>query len=52
MRAEGRHSPDRGDALLGCIVCGYRLSGAATAQTVDESEEGESDFGSPLVGGW
>lgn len=26
MRAEGRHSPDRGDALLGCIVCGNGLS--------------------------
>ncbi len=22
MRAEGRHSPDRGDAVLGCIACG------------------------------
>lgn len=52
MRAEGRHSPDRGDALLGCIVCGSRLSGAVTAHAVDESEVGASDFATRHVGGW
>jgi hypothetical protein len=52
MRAEGRHSPDRGDALLGCIVCGSRLSGAVTAQEVDAAEVGHSDFAGPAVGGW
>jgi len=31
MRAEGRHSPDRGDALLGCIACGSRITGAVRA---------------------
>lgn len=52
MRAEGRHSPDRGDALLGCIVCGSRLSGAMTARVVDESEVGLSAFAGAVVGGW
>ena len=52
MRAEGRHSPDRGDALLGCIVCGSRLSGAVTAREVDAAEVGRSDFATSNVGGW
>jgi hypothetical protein len=52
MKLEGRHSPDRGDALLGCIVCGSRLSGAVTARDVEESEVQISDFSAGVVGGW
>ena len=52
MREEGRHSPDRGDGLLGCIFCGSRLSGAITAGAVEASEVGASDFGTRMVGGW
>jgi len=52
MRAEGRHSPDRGDGILGCIVCGSRLSGAVTAQAAAASSVGESAFDSGHVGGW
>lgn len=52
MRAEGRHSPDRGDGLLGCIVCGSRLSGAVTSHDVAASEVGASPFASGHVGGW
>lgn len=52
MCAEGRHSPDHGDAVLGCIVCGYRLSGAVTALAVGGSEVGASDFAAGHLGGW
>lgn len=54
MRAEGRHSPDRGDALLGCIVCGSRLSGAITADSIATSSgsEGRNAFASAHVTGF
>ncbi|MCW1885611.1 hypothetical protein OKA04_12805 [Luteolibacter flavescens] len=52
MRAEGRKSPDRGDAILGAIVCGARLSGVVTGQAVDSSEVEDSNFASSHVGGW
>jgi hypothetical protein len=52
MRAEGRHSPDRGDAILGAIVCGARLTGVVSADEVAASEIGESPFGGGHVGGW
>ena len=52
MRAEGRRSPDRGDAILGCIVCGSRLSGAVTAQVVEAAEVGRSAFAGGVVTGW
>jgi len=31
MAAKGMKSPDRADALLGCIALGSRISGAMTA---------------------
>lgn len=34
MRAKGISSPDRADALLGCIMCGGRLSGALNADSI------------------
>lgn len=34
MRNNGIKSPDRADALLGCIACGSRLTGAITAASV------------------
>lgn len=53
MRAEGRHSPDRGDALLGCIVCGSRLSGAVSADSVLSGGGDHRDSFTPgLVTGW
>ena len=53
MRAEGRHSPDRGDALLGCIVCGSRLSGAVSADSVLSGGGDHRDAFTPgLVTGW
>lgn len=53
MRAEGRHSPDRGDALLGCIVCGSRLSGAVSAESVLSGGGDHRDAFTPgLVTGW
>jgi len=52
MRDEGRHSPDRGDGLLGCIVCGSRLSGAVTAQAAEASSVIASPFATGHVGGW
>jgi len=52
MRAEGRHSPDRGDALLGCIVCGSRLTGAVSARDLLPHSSSHSPFGTGLVTGW
>ena len=49
MRAEGRHSPDRADALLGCIACGARISGAFTSATVEESVWEMSPFAVPPI---
>lgn len=40
----GIKSPDRADALLGCIVCGKRLSGAVDADTVKKAVIPVSDF--------
>lgn len=33
MRAHGLKSPDRADALLGCIVCGPSMNGQMTSET-------------------
>ena len=52
MRLEGRHSPDRGDAILGAIACGARLSGAVTGLVADRSEVEVSAFAAGSVGGW
>lgn len=52
MRQEGRHSPDRADALFGCIVCGSRLSGAITMQAAKASDTGSNAFSDGHVGGW
>lgn len=54
MRAEGRHSPDRGDAILGCIACGSRLSGAITADSIATASgsEGRNAFASAHVTGF
>jgi len=37
LRANGGKSPDRGDAIMGCIGCGSRLTGALTASAVVQS---------------
>ena len=52
MRMEGRHSPDRGDALLGCIVCGSRLSGSMSAQDISAPARSENAFATSHVGGF
>ncbi len=50
MRQEGRHSPDRGDAVLGAIVCGSRISGAVTATAAERSEMETTGFEVGSVG--
>lgn len=52
MRAEGRSSPDRGDALLGCIVCGSRITGAVRASDLVPSEVSPNGIGGGLVTGF
>ena len=52
MRKEGIRSPDRADALLGCIGCGARLSGAVTYEAAKASAVGESEFASEIVTGF
>lgn len=52
MRKEGLKSPDRADALLGCIVCGARMGGALTADTAEAGEVGESEFSEGVVSGF
>jgi hypothetical protein len=48
MRANGINSPDRADALLGCIMCGGRLSGAISADSI---YSGRHDSASDFSGG-
>lgn len=45
MRAHGLKSPDRADALLGCIMCGARMSGAITAQVATSVHIPSNPFG-------
>ena len=48
-------SPDRGDAVLGCIACGARMSGAMSAQDLAEvspRQRHDGGFATPLVTGW
>jgi len=52
MRANGIKSPDRADALLGCIACGARMSGAVTADSLYQSSGAANDFAGGLVTGW
>ena len=52
MRLEGRHSPDRGDALLGCIACGSRITGAVRAQDVVSTAAAGNGFGTGHVTGF
>ena len=52
MRAEGRHSPDRGDALLGCIACGSRMSGAVRSDDLVSHDDTPNSFGTAHVTGF
>ena len=44
MAARGLRSPDRADALLGCIICGSSMTGSLTRDALDKSEAGSSRF--------
>jgi hypothetical protein len=50
MAKEGRKSPDRADALVGCIACGSRLYGAWTASSKAETKPGT--FAAPVITGF
>lgn len=50
MAKQGMKSPDRGDALLGCIACGARMSGAVSGESIITSTGGRTSGG--LVTGW
>lgn len=52
MRAEGRRSPDRGDALLGSIACGSRMSGAVRSDDLVSDDVTSNSFGTGLVTGF
>jgi phage terminase large subunit len=49
LAKRGVKSPDRADALLGCIMCGSHMSGALTSEKVDSSEVGRNDFSYDVV---
>jgi phage terminase large subunit len=51
MRAHGLSSPDRADALLGCIMCGGRLTGSVRASDLVGTGL-LSGFDTELVTGW
>ena len=44
MAKAGVKSPDRADAVLGCIVCGSHLTGAISGHDADKSVIPEADF--------
>jgi hypothetical protein len=50
MRASGLKSPDRADALLGCIVCGPAMQGMMTGE--DPVRSRRSEFSSPRRSGF
>lgn len=50
MRIMGLKSPDRADALLGCIVCGPEMNGAITGQAITRTKL--TPFSAPIVGGF
>ena len=52
MQAAGLRSPDRADALLGCIACGQRMTGTVTADRILLPASSDAGFGTPLVTGW
>jgi hypothetical protein len=52
MRAEGRPSPDRGDAILGCIACGSRITGAVRAGDLGSDASVSNAFGTGHVSGF
>ena len=39
-----KKSPDRADAILGCIMCGARMTGAITSDTISQIETANSTF--------
>jgi hypothetical protein len=52
MKERGVKSPDRADAILGCIMCGSHMTGAITSSDVAGAEIGSSDFSTGIVTGW
>lgn len=49
LRKRGVSSPDHGDGIMGCIMCGSHMTGAITTQGVDSSIVPHSDFASDPV---
>lgn len=52
MRSHGLSSPDRADALLGCIMCGARMTGAMSAGDVVSVASADNGFGTGHVTGF
>ena len=51
MKKRGLLSPDRGDAILGCVMCGSHMTGTITASDLT-SEAVANSFSTDLVTGW
>jgi len=49
MAARGVHSPDRADAILGCIACGSHMSGTISGDTVDNTSLAANEFAQKTV---
>jgi phage terminase large subunit len=49
MRAAGIHSPDRADAVLGCIICGSHMTGALTADKIEAMQVEANPFGGSVM---
>jgi len=52
MKKRGLKSPDRADAILGCIMCGSHMSGVVTAEAAQEANVAASPFSTGHVSGW
>ncbi len=52
MRSHGLKSPDHADAIFGCIMCGYRMTGAITAESVRQPSAASNPFASSHVSGF
>lgn len=49
MRKNGQKSPDRGDAIFGCIHCGSHMTGAISEDMADQSAVPQSEFNNDIV---
>ena len=49
LKERGVKSPDRADAILGCIMCGSHMTGDITSEVMETAKVARNSFSSPNV---